>query len=148
MEWKSPYIDPLFYEIEKLFDEMHRKLRELQEPVAKELEGMLDAAQKKVNSLGVEIHDEKDRYIILYELPGFKKEDINIDATPQYIEIRAHRKPMELEGYTVEEKYIERRIKLPEEIEPRKVRATFNNGILEIIAPKKYHQEKVKVPIE
>ena len=47
MEWKSPYIDPLFYEIEMIFDEIHRKLCKLQEPVAKELEGMLDAAQKK-----------------------------------------------------------------------------------------------------
>jgi len=147
MRW-GPYIDPIFYDIERLFDEIHKKLHEIREPAAREVDEMLESVQRKINSLGAEIHDAGDKYIILFELPGFKKEDIKVRAGHDFIQINAVRKAMEFEGTRISEKVIERRINLPEEIVPQKVKAKFNNGILEIIAPKAHKTNIVDVKVE
>lgn len=84
---------------------------------------------------------EKD-VIVTAELPGMEKGDISVNVTGDAIEIRAEKK-----GEKSEEKEGEKRqarfysgfyrsFALPSSVEPDKVRATYNNGVLEITLPK------------
>jgi len=95
-----------------------------------------------VLDLGTEIH-------VVADLPGVKKGDINIDLTPDVIDIIAEQQA-ELEGepqsYAHRERgnAYKRRVNLPASVIPEKAKARFNNGVLEITMPRKEPVETVK----
>jgi HSP20 family protein len=95
-----------------------------------------------VIDLGIEIH-------LVADLPGVKKGDINIDLTPDIVDITAEPEAeieRETQPYTHRERgyAYKRRIYLPASIIPEKAKARFNNGVLEITMPRKEPVEKVK----
>ena len=93
-------------------------------------------------TMPVEIHDKKGEYDIRAELPGVKKEDLDIDLDENYLTIRAKK----VEEHNEEEssykksefKYGEfsRSIYLPQDIDSEKIDATLEHGVLKIKAPK------------
>ena len=95
-----------------------------------------------VIDLGTELH-------LVADLPGVKKEDIDIDLMPDTIDISAEPQA-EVEGeqqsYACRERgcAYKRRISLPATVIPEKAKARFNNGVLEITMPRKEPVEKVK----
>lgn len=96
-----------------------------------------------VIDLGIEIY-------LVADLPGVKKEDIDIDLAPETIDITAEPKAemeREQQPYARRERgYVayKRRIYLPAAVIPDKAKARFNNGVLEITMPRKEPVEKVK----
>ena len=87
-------------------------------------------------SMPVEIHDNKDDYEIRAELPGVKKEDLDIDLDKNYLTIKAKKVK---DGYKKSEfKYGEfaRSVYLPQEVDADKVEAKLEHGVLNIKAPK------------
>lgn len=100
--------------------------------------------------LGTEIH-------LVADLPGVKKDDIDIDLMPGSIEIRAEvkaEKEREEQPYKRRErgyKAYKRSLDLPEDVIPDKAKARFNNGVLEVVMPRKEPVQKIKatkVPIK
>ena len=93
-------------------------------------------------TMPVEIHDKKGEYDIRAELPGVKKENLDIDLNENYLTIRAKKieEHKEEEGtYKKSEfKYGEftRSIYLPQDVDSEKIDATLEQGILKITAPK------------
>ena len=103
-----------------------------------------------------DIADCGDKYEICAEMPGIPKDDINIEVTPNSIEISAEHQESEEE----EKKNWLRRERssmsyyrsfdLPEEIKSDKVDAEFKDGILTVMLPKvetkpKHKASKVKI---
>lgn len=138
------------------FEEL-RRMREKIDRVLGELE-----RGKKLPSLGdfmdfpVDVIDEEDKIRTIAELPGFKKEDIDISIEDRYLNIRAEREDeKEDEGkgkeYLRRERssgMIQRRILLPQEINTENVKATYNNGILEVTLPKAEIKTRKKIDID
>ena len=94
---------------------------------------------------------------VVVELPGVVKEDITINATSDSLEISAESKTEkeEKEGeYVYRERgyaSFKRILTLPAEGIPEKTEATFNNGVLEVVMPKKEPtpaEKKVKVGVK
>lgn len=101
-----------------------------------------------VIDLGTEIH-------LVADMPGVMKDDIDIDLTPNTIVISAEAKvetERERRAYAHRERRrpaYRRRMRLPEPIVPDNAKARFNNGVLEVIMPRKEPVEKaVKVDIK
>jgi HSP20 family molecular chaperone IbpA len=95
-----------------------------------------------VIDLGTELH-------LVADLPGVKKEDIDIDLMPDAIDISAEPQAeveVEQQSYACRERGCgyKRRISLPATVIPEKAKARFNNGVLEITMPRKEPVEKVK----
>jgi HSP20 family protein len=94
---------------------------------------------------------------VVVELPGVVKEDVTINATSDTLEISAETKT-EKEAKEGEYVYRERgyasfkrMLTLPAEVIPEKTEAMFNNGVLEVVLPKKEPtpaEKKVKVGIK
>ena len=90
----------------------------------------------------VEISDKKGEYDIRAELPGVKKEDLDIDLNDNYLTIRAKKIEEHEEGEgshkKSEFKYGEfsRSIYLPQDVDAEKIDATLEHGVLKIKAPK------------
>ena len=101
--------------------------------------------EEEVNkfSMPVEITDKGKNFILKAELPGMKKENLDIDIDSNYVIINAKKEEEEKEekdNYKKSEfRYGEfsRTIYFPEEIDTEKTQAKLEHGVLKIEAPKK-----------
>ncbi|MGZ4944654.1 MAG: Hsp20/alpha crystallin family protein, partial [Halobacteriota archaeon] len=100
--------------------------------------------------LGTEIH-------LIADLPGVKKDDIDIELMPGSVQIKAAvtaETEREQQPYKRRERgYMayKRSLDLPEDVVPEKAKATFNNGVLKLVMPRKEPVQKPKptmVPVK
>lgn len=102
-----------------------------------------------------DIHEEDDHYRIEAELPGFRKEEIDIDYAAPYLTIKAVRneeaKADGKDGKVVrrERRYGEyvRRFYV-QDIEDDGIRARLQDGVLTLTAPKRQRPEGRRISIE
>ena len=101
-------------------------------------------------SMPVEMSDKGRDYEVKAELPGVKKEDLDIDIDKNYIVINAKKEEEKTEddkAYKKSEfRYGEfsRTVYFPEEIDVDKTDAKLEHGVLKIHAPKKYADKEAK----
>jgi HSP20 family protein len=89
------------------------------------------------------------------DLPGLKKEDVNIELTDDSLAIEGERREEreeDREGYYRSERTygsFHRVVPLPEGAIPETAKATFNNGVLEVVlqAPPREVSRKRRVEI-
>jgi len=87
-------------------------------------------------------------------LPGFSKEDVELDVTEDSVTINAKKTEAKEEkdkNYIRRERSAQtfyRRVPLPEQVRTDGAKATLNNGILEITLPKKQPKESKKIKID
>ena len=90
----------------------------------------------------VEMFEKDNKYVIKAELPGVKKEDIDISVTDHNLTIKgekqASRETKKEDYYLSEVSYgsFMRAIPLPENVDPDSVEANFDDGMLEVTIPK------------
>jgi HSP20 family protein len=86
----------------------------------------------------IEAFQKNDRYIVRADLPGLKKDEVQVELTDEALTIRGERreeKEEEREGYYHSEReygQFYRSIPLPEGVITESAQASFNNGVLEI----------------
>lgn len=94
-------------------------------------------------AMPVELREKDKEYTVKAELPGVKKEDLDIDIDNNYITINAKKEEEKEEnnhGYKKSEfSYGEfsRTVYFPQEIDVEKTKAKLEHGVLKIEAPKK-----------
>lgn len=99
-------------------------------------------------SPSVDILEEGGDVVIKAELPGMKKEDIDVKLTDNTIAISGEKKKEEKvekkDFYRMERSYgsFTRSFSLPSEVQTDKVKAQFKDGILEIRIPKTEEAKK------
>ena len=89
----------------------------------------------------LDLYENNDNLIAVVELPGMRKEDIEISLHDGMLTISGERKSGTPEGDKAErtERYIgkfRRSITLPSRVDANKVSATYKDGILTITLPK------------
>lgn len=93
-------------------------------------------------STSVDMFEDGNDLVIKADLPGIKKEEINVDFTDDIITISGEKKTEEKterkDFYRVERSFgsFVRKLRLPVEIQIDKTNASFNDGVLEIRMPK------------
>ena len=94
-------------------------------------------------AMPVELHEHEKEYVVNAEIPGIKKEDLDIDLDKNHVTINAKKEEEKEESdkhYKKSEfRYGEfsRTIYFPQEIDIEKTTADLEHGILKITAPKK-----------
>ncbi len=100
--------------------------------------------------LGTELH-------LIADLPGVKRDDIDIELMPGSVDIRAkvtaeaEREPQPYKRRERGQKEYTRSLDLPEDIVPEKAKARFTNGVLTVTMPRKEPVEKpkaIRVPVK
>ncbi len=92
----------------------------------------------------VDVYETKDQqgYVVEASLPGVKPEDISITAIGDTLTISFATKgeeKVEKPNYVRRERYegeLRRTISLPTQIDPEKVQATYEHGVLKLVVPK------------
>lgn len=107
-------------------------------------------------SPAVDVYEEGKDVVVKAELPGMKKEDIEINLTRDTITLSGEKKQekkTEKKGYyRYESSYgsFRRSMDLPVDVQTDKVKASFKDGVLEIRMPKTEEaiKKEVKIKIE
>ena len=86
----------------------------------------------------VDVFDTEDSVHVVAEMPGIEKEDIQLDATDSAVELKA------THGERKYSEYIE----LPVKIDPDSAKATYLNGVLEVIFERRDSEKKTSIQIE
>lgn len=90
-----------------------------------------------------DVIETKDAIIVKAELPGLNEKDITVEIENNVLTLRGERKlekETEEKGYRrIERAYgtFSRSFTLPPNVDPAKIGAVFNNGLLEVSIPKK-----------
>ena len=91
----------------------------------------------------LEVSERDGTWVVKADLPGMKKEDITVEVTPEGLTLKGERKT-EFTDEKKEESYFRtertygafsRFIPLPEHAAAEEARATFKDGVLEIVIP-------------
>jgi HSP20 family protein len=93
--------------------------------------------------LPCDIDERDDHYLMRFDVPGVSKKDINIDVRGNELHISGERKHERTSKGASERAYgkFERVLSLPTQIDPDKIEANYQDGVLSIAVPK---QESAK----
>ena len=136
-----------------IFDEIRRIQRELDRLISDLLRSPLWAPSRIARAALapeyreplVDIYETDEDIVIIAELPGVEKEDIQLHIYNKTLEIKAEAKKGELKRrysrfYT--------KVTLPAEVDPLKAKASFKNGVLEVKLPKREVARRFSIKIE
>jgi HSP20 family protein len=91
-------------------------------------------------SPALDVYEDKDHFTVLVDLPGFKKDEIEISLHQGALMISGERKQdyQEKEGVRAERYFgrFHRSIALPTVVNADQVRASFQDGVLKVEMPK------------
>jgi len=102
-----------------------------------------------------DILENEDEYVILIDMPGMKKEDIDLSIKDGQLFVHgerndeiAEKKENEESGYIYSRRErrfgsLKRQLTLPKDIQDDKITARYDNGVLAIIIPKVIEEKKI-----
>jgi len=103
-------------------------------------------------SPAVDIEESNGMYMISADLPGIKKEDLKIDINDRVLKISGERRReiKDEENSYVERSYgkFVRSFTLPEAVDPKKIEAHFDEGVLRVVLPKTEASNPQEIKIE
>ncbi len=106
--------------------------------------------QNGKNMMKTDVRDMEDHYEVDIDLPGFKKEEVNVELKDGYITISAAKglkkeeKDEKTGSYIRRERYMgsmSRSFYVGEEVSQEEIHAKFEDGILQLTIPKKDEKE-------
>lgn len=142
-----------FEEMERWFENFYPRawLRPLhwELPRWSELMGSFEARMPRVDVL-----DQKDKVVVRAEVPGVRKEDLDVSLSDHLLTIRGHteqettREEGEYRRREISRGSFSRSISLPADVDADKARATFENGVLELTLPKAPQARRRSIKIQ
>jgi len=101
----------------------------------------------------IDISETDSEYKIEAELPGINQKEIDVKIDNNILTIKGKKEDIKEEkekNYHLRERYygaFQRSISLPNNIEPEKIKASFENGVLNISVPKSDNRTPKKIEI-
>ena len=131
----SPFRGRGFYD---LHSEMNRMFDEVLGGLTRGRSGREQGVQAGEWAPSVDVFEEEGNLVIRAELPGVKQEDVDITVHDRVLTVSGQRKEeqkQERGGYYVRERRhgsFRRSVMLPQGVEEDKIRARYEDGILEV----------------
>ena len=109
-----------------------------------------------VKSPTLDVYEEKDEVVVKAELPGMKKEDVEIKLADRTLTLKGEKKQEEEvkeDDYWCRERaygHFTRSIELPADVKADQITASFRDGVLEVRMPKTEEAKKktINIPIQ
>lgn len=118
------------------------------------LHGELTREQPRTFAPAVDIHEEKDAFVVHAELAGIKAEDIQIDVDNGILTLKGERK-LERDdtgdGYRRRERWygqFSRQFTLPRTVDAERIEATAKDGVLTLRIPKRGEAKGQKIAVK
>lgn len=149
--WKTP--EALFtpsQAMEDLWQEMNRYFNFPFRTGLPGRMGLLEGAW----SPAVDIFENRDNILVKAEIPGMEKEDLDVSVKDNVLVIKGEKKKeseVKEEGGVRSERYygyFNRTLALPAYVDAANVKATYKNGVLELVLPKKEEAKSKQIKVE
>lgn len=147
-EFGRRFMSPMA-QMDRLFDEVFKR------PFFSLWSPRFGAGEMEELYLPVDIFEDGESVVVKAEIPGIKKENVNVELTPDSITISGKKSGEERvehkDYFRLERSYgsFTRSFQLPVETLTEKARAVFKDGVLEVRIPKspaaKQHVKKLTV---
>lgn len=105
-------------------------------------------------SPAVDVYDSKDNIMVKADIPGIKKEDIDVSVHGDILTIKGEKKQeteTKEKGFIKTERFygsFNRAVALPVEVDASKVKASYKGGVLELVLPKKEEAKPKQIKVE
>ncbi len=102
----------------------------------------------------VDVYEQDNNLVIEAEIPGAKKEDIEVKIKDNAVVIRGEVKKEEEkkeENYFRKERFygtFERVVPLPVEVKAEEAKAEFKDGVLKLVIPKATQEQEIKIEVK
>lgn len=102
----------------------------------------------------LDVYEEKDTVVVKAELPGMKKEDVEVNLVGETLTIKGEKKEdkevKEDDYYRRERSYgsFLRTVALPCEVKSDEIKASFKDGVLEIRMPKTEEAKRKSITVK
>jgi HSP20 family protein len=121
-----------------------RDLQDAEERIAQLMESMWSTPAPIAPAVGfvppVDLEETEDAWIVEAELPGVKREDVSVEVRDSELAITGEVKERERQGVlrrrTRRMGEFEYRVTLPGQVDPDRIEALLNDGILTVRVPK------------
>lgn len=100
----------------------------------------------------VDLEEQDDAYVVEAEVPGIKREDVNIELVGNELAIAGEVKEKERDGIlrrrTRRVGRFEYRVALPNQVDPEKIDAKLQDGVLTVRVPKAERAQRRQIEIK
>lgn len=139
-----------FNDIESMFERMSRQFDDMNRQLGSWDSGVGEMVSRGGMAIDVTEHD--DSLVVVADLPGFEKEDIDLKIAGQVLTIVADRE-MESESESSDEEQgqfirrerrsqsVRRSLRLPVDVDEEGASASYQNGVLTVTLPKRQVDE-------
>jgi HSP20 family protein len=128
------------------------------EPFSREIDRVFDAFFGQTDQARrwvppVDLVEAEDHFVLKADLPGLAEEDVNIEVQDGSLTISGERKAeheqREKGWYRIERSFgrFSRSLSLPEGVDPDRIEASFNHGVLEVRIPKPEERKPRRIEI-
>ncbi len=145
--------DPFSFveEFDRQFEEMRRNMELLMFPSGSMFTGATGLRPDAV-AARVDLRDTGKEFVVTAELPGFSKEEVDLEVTDEGVTLSASRQQSSEEGseetgYLARERSyssMRRTVAFPEEVDAEGAHAALKDGVLTLTVPKKHPAEDRK----
>jgi len=105
-------------------------------------------------SPALDVFEDQDKYVVNAELPGLKKEEINVSLEGNTLTISGERKQQEEkkegENYRSERYFgrFQRSLTLPSQVDANKIQANYKDGVLSVTLPKSEESKSKQIQVK
>ena len=138
--------------------QLNRLRNEIDRLFGSPMQGLLAPAANLLENWGpsVDLREDKEKYDLRAELPGVRKEDIEVSVEGNTLTIAGEKRQEEQEGdegrgtYRAERFFgrFQRSITLPTVVDPNKIEAQYRDGVLILNLPKSEEARRKQIQVK
>lgn len=121
-----------FDDMDRMFEQMDRMLDSMWTRVS-DRDGGMAPWSRTDSAFDLHENEDGDGYVLVVDLPGFEKDEIDIHATETHIVIEATHETDDERSF--QRRNVSERFSIPANIDLEAVTASYHNGVLEISLP-------------
>ncbi|MEY2880101.1 MAG: hypothetical protein RLZZ15_2481 [Verrucomicrobiota bacterium] len=105
------------------------------------------AGRAATRSFPVDLYEDRDHSYVRAELPGVSRDAIGVELGDGYLTLTATRKTPAPDGQPEESIAFNRSVAIPDSIQPDKVVAAYEHGVLTVTLPKREDAKPRKITV-
>jgi HSP20 family protein len=121
------------------FDEMDRVMDQFRRSVYGNWPAM--GGWERGHGSNLSLETDEEGYVVLADLPGFEKEEIELRFEDGLLSIRAEHELNEEQefaggrAHSARSRHVHEQLRIPAEVEAERISASYRNGVLEVHLP-------------
>lgn len=142
----------------QMFESPFRMIQTMQEDLNRFMDDwpwLLPGAQRGGLTTGafippMDMYDHADKLVVRVDVPGLKKDDIEVSVVRDTLTLRGEKKVEETQGRTHSERFygsFSRSVTLPVGVDSDQVTAKYQDGVLEVVLPKRQESKPRQIAV-